>query len=316
MTEAQLRFWNLAHQRTARLQPDVSAALLRVFATIRDSLNEAELTRMIAVGSIEAVIAAALSVPFLERAVIPFRVQLRKVVERGFLYAVRDLPKAGKVDGTLAVSFDHLSPHVIEAVKQLDTRVVTSLKDEVRETVRAAIQKGLEDGKAPRSVARGIRDAIGLGKTQAQEVLNFRDALEGKNGRTLSDYALRNKRLDAMLKKGPLTAEQVERYTEVYRKARIANNANVVSRTATLDAYKLGQKLSWQDAEDKGVIPEGFQVMRQWIGMKDDRERPEHWLMNDEVVPADDNYSSGQSFAGEGDYGCRCLDRYFLARAA
>jgi uncharacterized protein with gpF-like domain len=40
----------------------------------------------------------------------------------------------------------------------------------------------------------------------------------------------------------------------------------------------------------------------------DEREREEHVEMEGETVPFDALYSTGQSYAGEGDWNCRCLD--------
>ena len=303
-----------AQSRIGRLQPDVTARILKAWAVIREMLTDAEVAKLMESGAFETLIGEVLTEPDLDRAFLAFRQQIRETVQESYTLSVRDTPHAGKIDGTQAIAFDHLSEHVRTAIQKLETPVLTSLKDDVQQTVRQAVARGLEDGKAPRAVAREIRQVIGLGKDQAQQVANFRDALEGKNGRSLSDYALRDKRLDNMLKKGPLTPEQVDRYTDAYSKRRVAQNANVVARTATLDSYKLGQQQAWLDAGDNGVVPPGYTAMKKWIGMDDDRERPEHLAMNNETVPADEPYSSGQMFAGEGDYGCRCLDRYFIAR--
>ena len=303
-----------AQSRVGRLQPEMTSRILKAWQILREMMTDAEVTRFMKAGKFELLIEDVLTEPDLDRAFLAFRQEIRQAVQQSYSLSIKDLPKAGRIDGVVGVAFDHLAPQVVTAIRTLETPVLSALKSDVRETVRAAIQKGLEDGKAPRTVARGIRDVIGLGKGQWEQVANFRDALEGKNGRSLSDYALRDKRLDKMMAKGPLSEAQVDRYVESYTKRRIAANANTVARTATLDSYKLGQKLSWVDAQDNGVVPDGFRAMRQWIGMDDDRERPEHLAMNNEIVPADEPYSSGQKFAGEGDWGCRCIDRYFIAR--
>jgi hypothetical protein len=305
-----------AQSRVSRLQPDMTARILKAWAIIRESLSEAELTRMIDSGFLDRIIQEVLSEPDLDRAFLAFRQEIRQTVEDSYTLSIRDTPKAGKIEGVQAIAFDHLSEHVRTAIQKLETPVLTSLKDDIRETVRAAIRQGLDDGVAPRTVARGLRDVIGLGKNQLEQVQNFRDALEGKNGRTLTDYTLRNKRIDAMLEKGPLTAEQVDRYTEVYRKRRIAENANVVAQTTTRSAYKSGQALSWADAEEKGVIPEGFQAVKTWVHFDPQpNPRPEHQALNGETVPASENYSNGDSYAGEGDpWNCHCLDRFSIAR--
>ena len=305
-----------AQSRIGRLQPNMTSRLLAAWKIIRESLNEAEIARLIETGAFELLIEDVLAEPDLDRAFLAFRQEIRLTVQESYNLSIRDLPKAGKIEGQVAVAFDHLSDYVRTAIQKLETPVLTSLKDDVRETVRAAIQKGLEDGKAPRSVAKGIRDVIGLGKGQLEQVQNFRDALEGKNGRTLSDYTLRDKRLDKMMAKGPLTSEQVDRYTAAYTKRRIAQNAQTVAQSTTRSAYKSGQLLSWADAKENGVIPDGFQVLKTWVHFDPQPDpRPEHQAMNGETVPADENYSNGDSYAGEGDpWNCKCLDRFSIAR--
>src|SRR3990167_7128497 len=315
MTAAE-RFWLRVHRRMTGLQPDMAAALLRSFALVRESLSPTQLAAFIARGDVDGVLRLAFGAPIFDRAFLPFREQLRRTTERGFRSTLADLPKAGKIDGALAVTFNYLSPDVVTAIRALDTRVLTALKDDVRETVRAFSENGLRDGRAPRAVAREIRDLIGLGKTQLQEVQNFRDALLGKEGRSIQEYTLRNRTVDRLLKKGPLTAEQVDRYTEAYRKARLTQNAATISRTATLDSYRLGQHLSWKAAQENGVIPEGYQLMKEWMQLDRPTKRDEHIPLNGEVVPFDQPYSNGSMVPGDdGSYNCGCLSRVFVARA-
>jgi len=317
MTPAAQRFYLLASRRIAGLQPDVAAALLRSLRIIRESLNDNELARLIADGSIERLLSTTMSDAILDRALLPYRTAVRGVVERGFKFTTPDLPKAGKVNGVVAVSFDHLNPKVLDALKTLDTRVLSSLKADVRETVREAVKVGLEAGQAPRKVARGIRDVIGLGPSQMQEVANFREALLGENGRSVSGYTLRNRTVDRLLKKGPLTPEQADRYTELYRKARVAQNANTVSRTATLDSYRAGQDLSWKAAQESGVVPPGFRLMKTWVQVQRPTKREEHIPLNGETVPFDQPYSNGSQIPGDlGEYNCACLSRIVVVRAA
>jgi hypothetical protein len=312
MTARDRLLWLKFQRRAASLQPDVAADLLRAWAAIRESLSDAELARLIASGQIDQIIDDAL----LDRAFIPLRARLRKAIEKGFDATVKDLPKAGKVDGTIAVAFDTLNPKVIEAVRQLETRVITDLKDDVKETVRAFVENGLRDGRAPRSIARELRGMIGLSPDQLEQVQNFRDALEGKNGRSVTDYTLRNKTVDRLLAKGPLTEEQIDRYTDVYRKARIAQNANTISHTATLDSYKLGQQLSWEDARANGVIPPGYELWKTWVQIDRPTKREEHIPLNGETVPFDQPYSNGQMIPGEDDYNCACISRVTMRKAA
>lgn len=309
-----------AHRRIAGLAPDVAAAILRAFQQLRDSMSEAEIARLIAEGLIESVVQQIVARTILDAAFLPVRERLRITTRRGFEFATQTLPGGGKIGGTVTVAFDTLSPDVVTALRTLNTRVLATLTEQTREVVRSAIERGLQQGQSARTIAKGLREVIGLGPTQWQEVQNFRAALEGKDGRNPFTYESRDRRYDAMLKKlradgKSLSPAQIDKMVAAYQKKRIAINANTVARTATVDAFKAGQRLSWQQAIDAGLVDRD-RLKHQWIGVNDDRERPAHVKMNNEVQPFDVPYSNGQMVPGESEYNCRCLDRFFIARAA
>jgi len=83
-------------------------------------------------------------------------------------------------------------------------------------------------------------------------------------------------------------------------------------RTATLDALKKGQDLSWRDAIEKGVVV--GTLTKTWVTVHDDRVRPEHVAMDGQTVPFDAPYSNGQMVPGETDYNCRCISRVTVKR--
>lgn len=313
MSPADFLLFSRTHARIAALRPDVARTLLRAWTIIRDSFSESEIIDIIESGNLDRLVTEALSDAVFDRAFIPLRQRLRDTMQSGFRYATPSLPGAGKIDGVLSVAFDHLSPDVVTAIRALDTTVLSRLADEAREVVRAYVEQGIRLGVNPRTTARSIRSVIGLGPSQLQEVENYRDALLGQNGRSVADYTLRDRRVDRLLAKGDLTPAQVERYVAQYTQRRIALNAETTARTATLDAFKAGQRLSWQAAIDNGIAdPE--RLRRQWIGVMDSRERPEHIAMEKETVAFDAPYSNGQMYPGQGEYNCRCLDKVFLAR--
>lgn len=317
MSPADRRYWALAHRRVAGLEGDVRAALLRAFAIVRDSLSEAELVRLIGAGQLERIVTQVFSDQVLDRAFIPFRSQLRDTVQSGFRYTVPELPKAGKIDGVLAVQWDHLNPDILTSLQSLDTRVMTALKDDVRESVRQTLQGGIIRGEPHRTIAKEIRGSIGLGPSQVEQVQHFRDALMGVEGRDVASYTLRNKTVDRLLTKGPLSTEQVDRYTETYRKARVAQNSVTVAKTATLDSYRAGQNLSWKSAQSNGVIPAGFEMAKTWVQVQRPTKRPEHVALAGETVPFDEPYSNGSMIPGDqGEYNCACLSRMKVVRVA
>jgi hypothetical protein len=294
VTPQDLAYWSRARRRAAGLQPEIASALLRAFAIIRDSLSDAELARLVESGQLDALLNAALSDVVLDTAFIPVRQRIRNTTQLSFRAAIPDLPRGGRINGTIAISFDYLSPKVIEAVRGLDTKVIQSLKDDIREAFRNRIHDGLSLGQGPRTIARSLRDIVGMSPTQAKNA----DAYEAK-----------------LVAEGKLSADQIEKQVAAYRKRAIAVNTETNARTAAIDAVKLGNRLAWQDAIDRGIV-DGNRLQKTWIGVMDDRERPTHVAMQGDTVPFDSPFSNGQMIPGDTEYNCRCIARYTLARAS
>lgn len=292
MSPADRRFWLAAQRRVASAQPEVQSALMRAFAIIRESFTEAELTRILDAGQLERLFSEALDQSVMDRAFIPYRQRIRHVTDRGFTFATKDLPKGGKIDGAIAVAFDHLSPDVVTAIRTMETKVLQTLQAEVRDTVRAFIENGIRDGKNPRVTARQLRDVIGMSPTQEQNAAKYEAKLRAKG----------------------LPASRVERMVATYRKRAVVLNAETNARTATLDAYKEGQRLAWKQASDQGIV-DAAQLTKTWKGVMDSRERPEHVAMQNQTVPFDQTYSNGEMNPGDSTYNCRCVSIYRMRAA-
>lgn len=231
-------------------------------------------------------------------------------------FARTELPKPPK--GTIGFAFDSLSPHILEAVKELQTGAMEYLTGDIKETVRNAISAGLEAGKSPREIARGLRDILGLSSNQEAAIRNYERLLrDGK--REVFTRALRDKRFDGTIEKAfqksGLTEEQIAKQVAAYRKRMVAHNAETIARDTSLKAQKLAQRLSWESAVEQGIASRE-RLTKERIGVNDERERPEHVAINNEVRPFDQPYSNGEMWCGELDWGCRCVDRYSQRRAA
>jgi hypothetical protein len=313
VTERDRLFWLKVHRRASTMTVDMAADVLRAFRTIREALSDLQLLQLINSGRIDQIIDDAL----LDRAFLPLQDRLILATKRGFDATVNDLPRAGKIGGEPSVQFNVLSPKVIDAVRKLDTRVINTLKEDVRDVVRAHIENGLRDGRPPKAVARELRSVIGLAPNQEEAVRNFRRALEGDPdaGNPLSRQ-LRDRRYDAAIKRGELTEEQIDTMTAAYRRKFVAFNADTNARTATLDSYKLGQQISWKEARDKGVIPPGYELAKTWVQIDRPSKRESHIPLHGETVGFDATYSNGEEIPGESDFNCGCLSRVFLRKIA
>lgn len=309
MTPARVLFWRRVQARVAVEIPDVSAKILRAFQVLRDSLSDRELMQLITDRlGFEVVVKDVLSDSVLDRVFMPVQEQLQTVTQRGMQYFGKNLPNGGIVDGASIVSFNVLSPNVRAAIEALDTKVIQTLKDDVREVVRRAVAAGLESGASPATTARGLRDVIGLAPNQLDAVNNYRAQLIAGDKAALR-RALIDKRFGK--KVVDLTPEQIDARVAAYRRRWVTFNTNTNARTATADAFRAAQRLAWQQGIDAGIV-NGEKLKHQWIGIDDGNERPAHVRMNNQIRPFGERYSNGQLIPGESDWNCRCLDRFFV----
>ena len=324
-------FWRRVHARASALVPESTRDFLRAFDVLRANLTGRQIEEWIAAGAVDRLIAYALTDADFATAFSGYRARIQLVTRDAAAYFGKSIP--GVPVKTVGVAFDYLNPRVVDAVRQLDSKIMQTLATDTRQTVRDIIQKGLESGAGPRQTARALRDVLALSPNQLAAVQNYRDAVRFKGGlmseseraawieqgfdktRRALGYELRDKRFDGITKRGALTPAQVDKMEAAYRSRMVAFNAETNARTATLDAFKLGQELSWKDAKDKGLLGERDVLVKQWKGVMDDRERPEHVALEGETVPIDVPYSNGEMIPGESTYNCRCLSIVYARMA-
>lgn len=318
MTPQQRQWLLRAQRRIASLEPDMRAQILLALQQVVNSMTDAELTRAIASGDLQRILDTILTDPALDRALYPIRQQMRRTLMRTFQYATADLPRGGKVNGTVAVQFDWLNPTVVQAIQTMESRALDTLKADIRATVRQAVQAGLEAGQAPSSVARGLRATIGLAPNQEAYIRNLRAELEAGRYSDAMRRVLLDKRFNLSNLDNLSAAERAKRIDTIvsqYEKRWTAHNANVNAKLMTMDAYREGQWLAWTQAVTSGVVPDGYEITKTWRHLDPQlHPRPEHQALDGETVPITQPYSTGQMTAGLGDYGCHCRDQYRIRR--
>lgn len=302
MTQADLRLLAKLERLMQRMRPDLVRAFLRTYEAIKRDLTDAGIRAY--VESIDQMLGASI-VPdkSVQAAFREVRLTLRAGVGDSFTSFSRDMPQG-------AVGFDILNPKMIEGIQKLESRVITEASTNVRLALRQHVQAGIEAGKGPRDIARGLRDVVGLSPSQEQYVRNYRAELE--SGVRGAHRKLRDKRFD----NAKLTPEKIDKMVDAYRKRWVAHNAETHARTAALDAQKLGQHLAWRDAVDRGDFP-AERIRRTWVDSDDERVRPEHKAMDGETVSGlETPFSNGQVIPGQTDWQCRCIERIYVARQA
>jgi hypothetical protein len=280
------------------MSPDLSSAILKALNQIKESLATGNITQANELQQL--LLSLEDKVP--PEAFVNVRAELHKMMGQSVRIAANELP----INAKASAMFDVLNPNHLTAVRDLDTQVIKGLRDEVKDVIRAHVENGLRDGTGPRTIARGIRDVVGLSPSQLQAVENFKRALEEGDVSKALGYKLRDKRLKVSKE---MSSEQIEKATSAYRKRFIAHHADTISRTATLDSLKKGQALAWEQAVDSGAV-DPQRLTKTWVQVDRPTKRESHVSLNGETVPYNVPYSNGEMVPGSTTYNCACISRY------
>jgi hypothetical protein len=332
MSPAERALYERLRRRAATLQPELARRLFQAYEAIRQALTEAELVDAIERGYVEQLLANDV----LDPALSPLRSTLQDAVVDAARRSALDLPR-----GVRSPSFDVLNPRVIEAARDLSSRVVSDMRTDVRDMVRVVVTQGIADGQNPRETARFVKRYVGLSARYARAVETFRLELEigdpSALNRVLGRGVIRQpdgseitrrahadqqgllsqdiRTLRRKLGQERLTPKQIERMTTAYQRRLLAVNAEAVTRTMALDAMRAGQRGSWEDAIAQGAVDRST-LRRTWVAVDDERTRPEHAALDGTEVLFDLPYPNGEMVPGESTYGCRCIERITIAREA
>ena len=140
------------------------------------------------------------------------------------------------------------------------------------DTLREMIADGIKEGRAPRVIAKEIRERVGLRSDQLETLAKFK--AEGA------------------------TENQIERRAKQLLKQR----AELIARTETMTSSNHGLVEMWSQAVDNDLLPSD--VKREWIATEDDRTRDEHIDLDGEQVGLEESFSLG--FEPGSEPNCRC----------
>lgn len=316
MTSAERKLWLEVQRRVSAHTPRMNRAILEAFKTLAAQMTDAEILRALA--SPDTFAETVMSDARFSRAFLGVRAEIHREVRESVLWFVPKLPGGGAVNGAVAVGFNILDPAVVEAIRKLDSRVMVTLRSDVREAVRIFVTQGIDSGRSSASIARQVRAVVGLAPNQLRAVENFRAALAGGDFSKALGYKLRDRRFDRTLRRlasadGSLSSDQVQKMTAAYRRKFIAWNANTNARTAVNDAQRLGKHLATQEAINAGIL-DGHRMRSRWVDSDDSRVRPLHEEADGEVVRFGQPFpTTGEVIPGESTFNCRCIKVDFLA---
>lgn len=244
----------------------IAQTIARALAEIVASIDLATLAQAISENRFDA-LWRHLALDRLGPALRPVRNRLAVVHDQTALaasVAIADAPlvKAGPsklvTPAVIPLSYDPTDPATLAAQHARDAALVSGVETTAEAGAQQILSDGLAQGKSPAQIARTLRETLGMSAQEANAIASYRTALEIGSLMPLQ-RALRDRRFDARIRRGDLTAAQIDqmvsRYAERYRQFRALR----LARTATLSAANQGRLAAWtQYAAATGRAPRRF----------------------------------------------------------
>lgn len=307
-----------------KMAPKLRQAYLDAVAAAASSVSLAALAEAIERGDSSSVItmlgssfAGALEGKGLAADITSLRDAIQATYAAGAKAATGELP----VSMSTELSFNLLNPN---AVKALDSAVAEMVQDATVETkaaVQAIISRGFQAGESAAEMASDIRDVIGLSAQQERALASYRASLEAGDSTGLRDAlsrAMRDGRYDRSLlsaldNQTGLGAKQIEKLVDRYQQRMRTYRANSVARTASVRASNAGQRETWRQAKEQGLI--GDDAEREWEASGDDRTCNKCDGLDGQTAGIDEEFAPGIMQPPDPHDFCRCTTKLKFGRA-
>lgn len=260
--------------------------------------------------------------------------------------AVRDIFRSGgsfegPVFAEARFTFDIRNPEAEQWLRNNSSQLITEIVDSQRQAVAIALELGVREGRAPRSIALDIigrRDTtghrrggiVGLNRPQASYVGAAYGELSSSDPALLRNYLMRerrDRRFDPTVRRAidgqPLTARQVNQIAGRYSDRLLQLRGEVIARTETVSAFNAGRDQAWSQAIQEGLVDQNF-ITSRWSATGDARTRDSHMAMNNQTQPHGQPFRSPLGsllrYPGDTSLGARAEDvincRCYLERSA
>jgi len=280
-----------------RYEGQIRNAFLECLDDISDGITLKRIESLIRAGALDAAVEAAGVTPAKFESM---RTATAAAVGAGGKETVKALPAIKSGGQRIKVAFNQGSRRAVNAVDELHYSKIREVTDDTRRAIRDHIQYGLEQGKNPRTVARGIRGqwdnvakkyrggVIGLTEQQERWVLNAERQLRSGDPKELSQYLgrkLRDRRYDRTVLRAindgtPIPEGKINDMAGAYRRKATAYRAETIARDQSLEALSKGQDVAIDQHVAEGAIKDR-DVLQFWINSGDARVRDTH-----QAVPA------------------------------
>ncbi|KIC22505.1 hypothetical protein [Leisingera sp. ANG-Vp] len=184
-------------------------------------------------------------------------------------------------------------------IAQNGARFIQGITEESAQTVQAAVQAGIQQGRSSRVVAseligrrvgsRRVGGLLGLTAQQADSIISGRFKLASGDPALMREYLglkLRDRRFDKTILKAAregraITGKQLDQIMEAHRSKSLRYRANVVAKFEAREALAAGREEAMLQLIDR---PDVEEVTCQWQHNRSKEPRPDHVAMSGTVV--------------------------------
>lgn len=229
----------------------------------------------------------------------PLSYEIRDTFEEAARITAEEAPEVfNELDQPIRFGFDVANPAVAQFIRAYDFSLIREITLETRQVVAQVINDGVMRGDNPLTVARSVRQTIGLTVRQEAAVQNYKRLLQQDPAAALR-RGLRDRRYDrsvlgALRNNKDLTNDVIERMTERYRSRYLKFRSEAIARTEAVRAVSFGNHEAWKQQVEVGLVKEE-QVKRFWKYTHDGKTREAHTLipsMNKEGVGLNETFRS------------------------
>lgn len=312
---------DLARQKAETAEPKVADAFETGWTAILAGLDFAALLAALSAGTRVWILQVLGTAEIGERMAPAFQAltALHDDVAAATMAAMRPAAPTSPITPS-PLAYDRLAPEAVTDLTAARAELVTQLTTSADGALDAVVAQAMSGRWSMQTLARALRETIGLAPRQAAAVENFRRLLE-QGDRAALDRLLRDRRFDASIARAisgqALEPAKIDRMVARYAERMRRHRAHTIARTETLRAANAGRREAWRQRAAR----RGGEARRFWLTAADERVCPicrAIPLMNPLGVALDEPYASpaGPVKASPQHPVCRCTERFEMAGEA
>lgn len=236
--------YRLIHRIADKLEPAMRRAFLRAMNSMRAKISLNALQGALATGNVDSVVNS-----------LPWDV-LRDELGKSTAQHIRNILRSvGTVSAQrlsslagIDIGYDLTSPTSVQWLRNHADEFLGGIENVSREGIAAHVRRSFQQDISRETLARRIRQHVGLTEHQLRSVEVFEDRLIAQG----VDPAV------------------IERRVAKYAEAQMVRRARTIARTETIRVANAGQQLTWEQAVDEGLLKPSA-TSRVWLVTPDDR---------------------------------------------